>query len=599
MTAFAAIVSVDGRANDQGCREVARALTAFHATAPVVHASSGCVLLASRFPESDDDVFVTDPNAGVSAVGHVVLEGRDALAAELDLNAGASALHICVAAYRRWGERCTSRLSGEFSFALWDDRQRALLCARDGLGVRQAFVARGARAVVISNVLGGAVAHPGMSRRLDDTALVQFAATGSIGDGRTAYRSVSTLPAGHTLRLDGQRARLWRHWHFPETGAAVIRDHAQAVAGYRDVLEQAVKDRVTAPRVSILLSGGIDSTSIAAAARSAVPVVQVKAFTAIYNRMPQESELSRAAAAAAALGIPIVPVVGDRHEALHHLLEPHLLPQPVDEPALSDWRALLAAAATHSSVALYGEDGDSLFLPPGYAAQRRSASLPCVVRDALTFAASNGHLPYLGLRLRERVGVTAAPEPHIVPAWLSSNALALLGEGDAPSVLGQRPDSQPPHATRPEACGRLRVGVAGYLAGIIATETTCVPIELRCPLLDTRVVRFVMNVAPVPWCQRKRLPREAYRRVLPAAVHMHPKRGVKGLDGALAREWRARTAREPTLPPPLDEWIDPDAWRRAVSDPLAVAGVWRVLQLAAWLRGRTKAPEAPEYLCTA
>src|SRR6185436_13010693 len=137
---------------------------------------------------------------------------------------------------------------------------------------------------------------------------------------------------------------------------------------------------------------------------------------------------------------------------------------------------------------------------------------------------------------------------------------------------------------------RLSVGVAEYLAGILPADVTGHSIELRCPLLDSRVIRFVMNVPSIPWCQRKHLPRAAYSDVLPRAIVRHPKQGVGGLEAALARDWQRRSAKKGVrqLPPAIGDWIDVEDWQRALQSPSAqrVGEAWRVLQLSAWMTGQ-------------
>jgi hypothetical protein len=154
-------------------------------------------------------------------------------------------------------------------------------------------------------------------------------------------------------------------------------------------------------------------------------------------------------------------------------------------------------------------------------------------------------------------------------------------------VLGHAATALPQHPDRAEVQDRLSAGVSGYLSGILTPEVTGHPIELRCPLLDSRVIRFVLNVAPIPWCQNKHLSRVAYADVLPRVVVRHPKQGVDGLDAALSADWQARSRenRATVLPPEIAEWIHLDEWRRAMESPDArrVGEAWRVLQLAAWM----------------
>jgi len=120
VSAFAAIVSLEHRDPLVRHHDVAAALAEIYGTTPLTQSADGCVLLAAPLPGSAADCCVMDAAAEAGAVGHVLLEDRASLARELELPAGAAALHVCLAAYLRWGPRCTSRLSGEYSFSVWD-----------------------------------------------------------------------------------------------------------------------------------------------------------------------------------------------------------------------------------------------------------------------------------------------------------------------------------------------------------------------------------------------------------------------------------------------------------------------------------------------
>jgi asparagine synthase (glutamine-hydrolysing) len=604
VTAFAAILSQRGVVERADCGTVAAALAAVYGTRCDMVVFDGCILLAAPMVLPGDEHLFTDSVAGIAATGQVLLEDRRSLSSALGLPEQTTSLRLAAETYRRRGEGCTSALAGEFALAVWNDREHSLLCARDGLGLRPLFIATTATTattatapdlIVVSNVLTAARAHPRVPQALDRCALAGFLATGGIPVSRTAYRAIVPLPPGHTLIVHGSgRSSLRRHWSFPVGDGKVIRHAGEVVEGYRSVLETAVGERAAA-RTSVLMSGGIDSTSIAAAARAVSPDLDLHAFTAVYRRATTESELPRARLAAAALGIPLTPVDADTYPALGYLAQGAPTPQPLDEPTLDDWRALAGAAARHSAVALYGEDGDALFLPPPWRAMRRRLSRMELLGAGLRFTAFSRRLPYLGIRLRERFGLSAQPRLPRHPPWLTPDAVALSQDEDA-AVLGHATIALPPHPDRPEVQARLSAGVAGYLAGILTAEVTGHPIELRCPLLDSRVIRFVMNVAPIPWCQRKHLPRVAYADVLPRAVVRHPKQGVGGLDAALARDWQARSTPIPErrLAPPIADWIRMDDWQRALESPDAqrVGEAWRVLQLAAWICAQTSGSRA-------
>jgi hypothetical protein len=116
-------------------------------------------------------------------------------------------------------------------------------------------------------------------------------------------------------------------------------------------------------------------------------------------------------------------------------------------------------------------------------------------------------------------------------------------------------------------------------------------VELRFPLLDTRVLEFVMAVPPIPWCQGKTLPRSAFRDRLPREVVERRKRGAVGFNERLVADWRARwTDRRRPLSPPIDAWVDPQLWMCALRSPnhLDVMAAWRVLELERWLASRPR-----------
>ncbi len=604
MTAFAAIIPLREGAERTGVNAIATALSEVYGSPCESAVLDGCVLLAAPLnPESDGHLLV-DPISGIAATGQVLLEDRGRLSAALGLPNHSHSLRLSAAAYQRWGSTCAERFGGEFALAMWNARDRVFLCARDGLGVRPLFVGTGSDIVVVSNILKAARAHPHVPQDLDERALGGFLATGAIAETRTAYRAVVPVPAGHTLTIRrGGESTLRRHWIFPAADGPLIREPRCAIEGYREALERAVGDRLEA-RTSILMSSGIDSTTIAAAARRVTPESRLHAFTADYARVPASSEARRAQIAADALGIPVTPVPADRHAALAHLSEGRPTPQPVDEPALSDWRALIGAAATHGWAALYGEDGDALFRSPDWQELRRAIPPISLAGDIARFMLATRRPPYLGFRLRERAGLSKPPALPPPPRWLHPGSEGGSADSNEPDVLGHRAVPLQAHATRPQVQERLWPAVSAYLAGILSPELTGHRLELRCPLLDTRVIRFVVNVAPIPWCQQKELARSAYAEVLPPAITRRPKQGVVGLDEAVARDWQrnhAKDAEATPLPPPLDGWIAADEWRRALRspDPRIVAEAWRVLQLIGWMTGRGDAASLRNVSCTA
>jgi asparagine synthase (glutamine-hydrolysing) len=437
----------------------------------------------------------------------------------------------------------------------------------------------------VSNVLRDLLRAPGLDDAIDEGALLSFLdAAASEDPARTVYRAVRILPPGHTLIFEGDehRTRMFRHWRFPVPAELRLRDPREYPRRYRAVLSLAVAERVRGERASLLLSGGLDSASIAAGASDAGVAPGLHAFTAGYPTLVEHDEVPLARATAASLGIPLTHVACDAGEPL---AAPQLQARPLDEPMLAGWRTLIHAAAGHATTILHGEDGDALFVPPGWLSMRAAAPSWRIAAAAAAFALGQRRLPYLGVRLRERLGLV--PSTGVAECgWLTPCARRALAQLEPVHVLGHTATALPVHPTRPAAQARLTEMICTQLAPAISGEATGADAQLRYPLLDSRVITFVMSVPPIPWCQGKRLPRRAYRGRLPAAVLDRRKRGIAGVNEALVATWRRRTLRRPpALHPALERWVDEARWRSILESgsTAEVMAAWRVLELGAWL----------------
>ena len=593
MTAFAAIVqkrdpppAVDG---------VADAISSLGTTGPSIHTLGRCTIIAAPL-HRDDPAPVLLPS-GVAVAGTIVLEEHRRLAASLGQPNSASGAALVGTAYDRWRGDFTDRLSGEYAIAVWDPGEQALLCARDGLGIRLLYVADTPDAVIVTNVLAAALRHSAVRDDLDDAALLAFLAHGGAADEtRTCYRGIRVLPAGHTLTLRAGgplRSQLRRHWRFPLPDG-VRRANAGAIEEeYRSLLADAVRDRLGGPATSIFLSGGVDSTTMAAAATEVAPRGTLHAITTRYPRYVEDAEMLFARAAAGHLALPQTVIDADRHAAWAVDGDDSPLASPLDEPMLADWRDALARAARHSTVALYGEDGDVLLRPPSWQALRAGASVPAIAMAAARYTVSQKRKPYLGLRLRERLGLAQPPGVR-TPVWLRTDAST--ENASPPAVLGHPAETLPPHPSRPETQSLLTsTTIARTFAATIAPEMTRRGIELRFPILDSRVMRLVVSIPAIPWCQHKALPRRAYRGRLPASVLDRPKTSLRGFNEAFVAAWRSDTGGRVTPPgAALARWIDVDAWTRVLQSgsPDEVMAAWRVSVLDAWLAGRQSERQA-------
>ncbi len=176
---------------------------------------------------------------------------------------------LILGAYRHWGEACPEKLLGDFSFAIWDGANRRLFCARDHLGIKPFFYWHAGEFFAFASEIKALFSLPQIPRRLNQTRIGQHL-LGFFEDRTiTFFEGVSRLAPGHqlTLRPDGLTIR--EYWRASPQAEIRRSSDAEYAEEYRALFTQAVRCRLrSAGGVGSLLSGGLDSSSIACVARN-------------------------------------------------------------------------------------------------------------------------------------------------------------------------------------------------------------------------------------------------------------------------------------------------------------------------------------------
>ena len=578
MSGLCGIVPFDGAPVD---RERLRAMTA---------------ALASRGPERQESRLVdgaglghawlrTDPDAaperqpltlgdGAWIVADARIDDRERLRRDLaargrTVAAACPDAALVLHAWHAWGEECAAHLLGDFAFAIWDGRQRALFCARDRFGVKPFFYAADARRFAFSNTLDVVCATPGVSARLDESVVADFLLCGEGRDpSATALADVRRLRPGSCLVARAGSVRSWAYWNLPEDPAVRPMRKDECVEAFGALLRDAVADRVRTRRVAVHMSGGLDSTTLAGLAKAALAArgpYELHAHHIADERLIPDGERHYAALAAERLSIPLHVMAADDH-ALHsgdafaaRFAEPYHAPDTAG--AFHD---SLRACARSARVLLTGYDGDALLEEsprPYFARLWRERRLLRLAAALARHARARRRLwPRV---LRERPA--ALPE---LPTWI-------LPEFER--RMGLRERWRDYHAAGFGA-GSIRPRALRDFEGLRASGTffeqydagvTGLPLEVRHPLLDLRLVEFCLGVAPVPWCVDKKLLRSAARGILPPELLRRPKTPLAGWPGAvmLANARAGRAPQRHFVSPAVWPYVDPERVRAQARDP--------------------------------
>jgi asparagine synthase (glutamine-hydrolysing) len=243
------------------------------ADAPADTTLTGVLLGHRRLAILDPSDRSRQPMATADAAGWIVYNG--AIYNYLELKSDLEALgttfrsggdtEVLLNAYTRWGEDAVPRFNGMWAFAIWDQPRKRLVVGRDRFGIKPLYYARAGPAWVFASEIKAILQFPGVAVEADDEAIMAFLRDANIDRGAgTIYRGVRAVPPGSLLVLDGHRVAERRYWRLPRRGIPA-RSAGDLVHDFRSLLDDAVRLRLRADvPIGTMLSGGLDSTSIAA-----------------------------------------------------------------------------------------------------------------------------------------------------------------------------------------------------------------------------------------------------------------------------------------------------------------------------------------------
>jgi len=195
---------------------------------------------------------------------------------------------VLLAAWEKLGDALWPMLRGPFAVAIWEKRRRALTLARDHLGLNVVMWHKSARFFAFATMPNGLFALDDVPRQLSEEKLADFLVLNHADHATTIYRNVFRLPPAHAMRIAADGTfRQFRYWS-PAEIAPVKHSSDQAYAeGLRERLDVAVRRQMrSAHPVGCLLSGGLDSSSVAALAARALAEKneRLAAFTGVPRR---------------------------------------------------------------------------------------------------------------------------------------------------------------------------------------------------------------------------------------------------------------------------------------------------------------------------
>jgi asparagine synthase (glutamine-hydrolysing) len=605
MSGIVGLLNLDGSPVDRGLLDRMTAYVAFrgpdgHRVWTSRQVGFGHALLkTTEESEREEQPFTLDGRRWIVADARV--DARQDLIAALkgyrrhdeiheEIASKATDVELILRAYCVWGEDCVGHLLGDFTFAVWDEPRQRLFCARDHLGVKPFFYAHVGQTVVVSNTLDCIRLHPAVSRDLNDAAIGDFLLFGANQEvDTTSFRDIRRLPPGHCVTWSKAPTARRRYWTLPVEEPIHFKRAFEYTERFVELLKTALRDRLRTRRVGVLMSGGLDSPTLAAVALSLMRECSsdftLQAITSVYDRLIPDDERHYAGLVAEYLDIPIRYDVRDDETSIADWDQVSVhTPEPVDNPpAFAAGVEFYKNMATQARVFLYGEGPDNALR---YEWRPYLAHLVAGRRVApLVRALSNDLLMHSRVPLWSSIRQLTGARSHnkrwqaVFPDWLDEDFAARCGCRERWEAR-----QRPPPATHPVR----PVGYEGFSAvrwqslfedcdinGALSHS------EIRQPFLDLRLLQYMLALPAMPWCRNKLIIRRSMRTALPADVLRRKKTGIP-----VSPEFvRIRASGLPKLVPSPDllRYVNPNKVLLAPNSTVELRAAIRPLGLNYWL----------------
>jgi asparagine synthase (glutamine-hydrolysing) len=468
---------------------------------------------------------------------------------------------VVLRSYLEKGEECIHDFNGQWAFAIWDRRVRKMFLSRDRFGVRPLFYARTPDHFIFASEIKAILVCPGMDRQLDLKGLDQVFTFWVTLPGRTVFKGVFQLPPGHSLTLCDGKISIRQYWQpefAEEEGSSdSVPQRAEELLA---LMEDATRVRLRSDvPVGVYLSGGIDSTFIAAlAARLAKN--RLRTFSvAFHDREFDESVYQ--AESSAYLGTEHQEIRCGRQDigeifpdVVWHIEQPVVRAAPAPMYALSK--------LVHQSgfkVVLTGEGSDEIL--GGYdifkeakvrrfwGRQQHSRLRPMLLRRLYPYLESMQRLPEAYLRSFFHVTDDDLANPFFshLPRWELTSRIKLfysdatkeeLADHDPLAEIKQWMPQQ--YSAWPAFCQAQYLEIAHLLPGYILSAqgdrmAMAHSVEGRYPFLDHRVSNFAARLHPslkMRVLKEKYLLKVSAKGLIPNAVLKRTKQPYRAPDGA-------------------------------------------------------------------
>jgi len=457
---------------------------------------------------------------------------------------------VIIHLYEELGERSVDRLRGMFSYALWDERKKLLLLARDRIGIKPLYYTNTGKSLLFGSEIKSLIADPSVERRVNLRSIDRFLTYHYLPGNETFIEGILKLDPGCYLTCHDGKLSIRRYWDLHFDSSVGPQGFPEATEMLGDLLSRTVKDHMISDvPVGVLLSGGVDSTGIL---RYAVENANKKlhTFTIGFSGAEFADERPYARLAAQRFGTEHQDITMTAQDFRDFLPKYVLhMEEPICEPpAVALYYVANLAQKSSVKVLLSGEGGDEAF--GGYQNYRNLLLL----EHLKSFLGPAKRLLAFGLNMLDRSGfrrIGRYAELVDLPQceyYLSRTTTPNSGlnelktkiySDDFRAMLGELDSTDPTTSLFRRLDGMhllnrmLYVDTRSWLPDDLLVKadkmTMATSVELRVPLLDFRVLEFAASLPPsfkVRGWQTKRILKSLLAESVPHEILERKKTGL-------------------------------------------------------------------------
>ncbi len=427
--------------------------------------------------------------------------------------------------HQKYGQFAAQHIAGPFAWVLWDSNRRMLIGARDRVGICGLYYFVTGKTVLLANRVDILLDSLPFSPRMNSRSVVAHLCGETPLEGETFYENVCEVVPGGYVQINRGCVESKQYWRIEPQPELKCSSDAEYAEVFRSRWFQIIAEYVPPERVGVTLSGGMDSTTIAAGMREASPNADVIAFSHIAPELSEADESHSISAVAQCLGMPVVYTRADEHWSLS---SPEGIRTLRDAPFYNiyydTWEVIYQTMRQQGiEIAFTGSGGDQLFGADvvAYPDLFLTGHWIQLARQMRV------HLPYSGLSLLQFIRLRiASPIKQAYFPMLRKHQPPVEWLGTAHRRLYRALSDQPERFSwnLPGKQQRLRIlrdRQISHFAQHMNLQASRFAIHLRHPFLDHRLMEFAASLPTSQTCYagiQKVIMRNAMLGILPDAI---------------------------------------------------------------------------------